>query len=309
MRDLICVGLTTLDVSVRPVERLPEAQETLLVESIALSPAGTAGGTALIAARLGLDVGVVSLVGEDLNGRVVTDEFRRAGVNTDFVASMTGMPTSTSILAIRPDGERPVYHQMGASVMTAFSEASIDAAKSARAIHFGGVGFPQLSGPDTIAALEAIRANGVLTSCDLISPTPEMLELLKAILPHIDIFMPSEAEVSVLLGTDVSLEDGMRAFESMGAKTCIIKRGGLGSATLIDGNLVTVPAAPANVVDTTSCGDSYCAGIIAARLGGAEAQDAMRYATRIAAKVAEGVGTLGKLADDEVAQELIETRP
>ena len=38
---LLAVGLTTLDVAMRPVDRLPEGEGTNLVEGIALAPAGT----------------------------------------------------------------------------------------------------------------------------------------------------------------------------------------------------------------------------------------------------------------------------
>jgi hypothetical protein len=41
--DLVCIGLTTLDVVARPVNRFPE-DGLDLVEQIVLAPAGTAGG-------------------------------------------------------------------------------------------------------------------------------------------------------------------------------------------------------------------------------------------------------------------------
>jgi sugar/nucleoside kinase (ribokinase family) len=52
-------------------------------------------------------------------------------------------------------------------------------------------------------------------------------------------------------------------------------------------------------VDTTSCGDSYCAGFIAARDKGLPLIEACRFATATAALVAQGLGTLGKLESFE----------
>ena len=183
---------------------------------------------------------------------------------------------------------------MGASVMSAFSPASFETAKNARFLHFGGVGFPRLTGPDTIGTLEAVRAAGTFITADLISPQPGMVDFLKALLPHVDMFMPSFAEAEILLGTKDPAE-AARAFVEMGAGGCIVKTGKHGSTGLIDGELVEVPAIPTEVVDTTSCGDSYCAGFITglARTGNARA--AMNYATVTASFVAAGAGTKGAL--------------
>jgi sugar/nucleoside kinase (ribokinase family) len=50
-------------------------------------------------------------------------------------------------------------------------------------------------------------------------------------------------------------------------------------------------------VDTTSCGDAFCAGFIAALDRGWALLDACRFAGMTAGLVAEAVGTLGALQD------------
>lgn len=106
--------------------------------------------------------------------------------------------------------------------------------------------------------------------------------------------MPSEAEVCVLLG-DVSPEDALKTFTGMGARACIVKRGGDGSIGWHNGEICNVPAKQITPVDTTSCGDSYCAGFISGLLRGFSFRDAMTIATETTAEVAQGLGTLGKL--------------
>ena len=51
---LLCIGLTTLDMVARPIDALPSGEGTRLIEGIAVAPAGTAAGAAMIAARLGV---------------------------------------------------------------------------------------------------------------------------------------------------------------------------------------------------------------------------------------------------------------
>lgn len=294
MRDLTCAGLTTLDILVRPVDALPDAQQPTLVDEIALAPAGTASGTAMVAATLGLDVAVISAVGKDVNGDIVLQLLEQTGVDCGQVARLGELPTSTSVLTIRSDGERPVFHMLGASILTALSPAAIEVARRSRFFHFGGVGFPNLSSPEAFAAVAEIRAGGTYITCDLIAPQPQTIETLRALLPHVDCFMPSEAEVRVLLG-EAMPEQALETFIGMGAASCIIKRGSAGSIGWHDGEIHEVAAKTITPVDTTSCGDSYCAGFISGLLRGSSFLDSMATATETAAQVAQGLGTLGKL--------------
>jgi sugar/nucleoside kinase (ribokinase family) len=52
----ICMGVHVLDVLVRPVEAIPEGQGGELVEEIRITATGSAGGTALVLAKLGARV-------------------------------------------------------------------------------------------------------------------------------------------------------------------------------------------------------------------------------------------------------------
>ena len=52
----IAMGVHVLDVLVRPVEAIPEGQGGQLVEEIRMTAAGSAGGFALVLARLGATV-------------------------------------------------------------------------------------------------------------------------------------------------------------------------------------------------------------------------------------------------------------
>ena len=53
---VVALGVHVLDTLVRPVEEIPEGQGASLVEQIAMTAAGTAGGTALTLVKLGASV-------------------------------------------------------------------------------------------------------------------------------------------------------------------------------------------------------------------------------------------------------------
>lgn len=295
--DLLAIGLTTLDVTVYPVESLPAPDTGQIVQSITLSPAGTAAGTAIIAQRLGMAAGIASAVGDDAQGGLVRSMLEAAGVDTGLLLTSPGMPTSTTVLPIRPDGERPNWHMLGASVFAGVTDDMREALGRTAAVHWGAVGFPGVAGAGA-DFLRLARERGVFTSCDLIAPGDAANIELDALLPHIDMFMPSMAEVRALAGTEDPAE-GARHFMARGAGACLVKMGAKGALLVQADGAIHVPAFRIEPVDTTSCGDSLCAGYLAGRSRGLDAAAALRFAVAAAAQVALGVGTLGKLGGFE----------
>lgn len=291
--DVLAIGLTTVDITVHPVASLPEGEAGQLVETIALSPAGTAGGTALIAQTLGLRTAIASAVGDDPQGQLIRSMFDAAGVDTHLLATDSDRPTSTTVLPIHPNGDRPNWHMMGASIFAPLTDAVFAALADTAAVHWGSVGFPGAAAKGAELLRDA-RERGVFTSCDLIAPTDAAQADLDLLLPHIDLFMPSLAEVLALSGTNDPVS-AAHSFIARGAGGCLIKMGGHGALLVLPDQQIHVPAHDIDPVDTTSCGDSVCAGYIAGRTRGLSMEEALRFGVATAAQVAMGVGTLGKL--------------
>jgi sugar/nucleoside kinase (ribokinase family) len=301
-RGLVSIGLTTLDVVARPIDALPESESTVLVEGVALAPAGTAAGAAYVAAKLGMDVALIGAVGDDLAGRFVRLALDEAGVDTAHVEIQAGVPTSTTVLAVDSSGRRPNFHAPGAGGAARVTDAAIDAAKAAKFLHYAGVGGRHLDKGPGAALVKAARQAGAIVTCDLISPRRSAAEELKSILPNLDYFMPSATEARFLTGLD-DLTAAGESFLAQGARNVIIKNGRGGSILMLGGERATLPAFAIEPVDTTSCGDSYCAGFIAALDRGWLPLEAARFATATAALVAQGLATLGRLESFDATAE------
>ena len=299
---LLCIGLTTLDILARPVDALPPNDTTAIIDQIVLAPAGTAGGTALIAARLGVGTALASTVGADPAGRLVRAELAAAGVDTTLLGESADRPTSVTILPINAAGQRPNLHAIGAGGYVQDGEPLREAARRARFIHFAAIGAAGLKAPQAAALLADAKAAGATVTCDLISPRPRTIEDLKLILPHVDVFMPNAAEARLLSGRDDLAEAG-QALRDLGAAACVFTDGAEGAVLVSADGWIRLPAHPIAPVDTTSCGDSYCAGVIAGLDRGWPLEQACRLAGAVSARVAQGLGTLGALAgfDDAYA--------
>jgi sugar/nucleoside kinase (ribokinase family) len=292
--SLLCIGLTTLDICARPVDALTHTERAILIDGIACTPAGTAGGAALVAGKLGLAVKIVGAVGDDLNGLFVRKGFEAVGVDTSLLATRPGEPTSATLLAVETDGTRSSYHAPGAGGGAAIDAAVTAAACASGFVHYAAVGGRATDGGPGAELLRAVKAAGAVVTCDLIGPRRSAAEELARLLPHVDYFMPSAAEATFLSGLD-DLPAAAEYFRGLGAGACLIKDGGRGVVVSIEGERRRLPAHAITPLDTTTCGDSFCAGFIAALSRGWAPLDAARFATASAALVALGLGSLGKL--------------
>jgi ribokinase len=82
---------------------------------------------------------------------------------------------------------------------------------------------------------------------------------------QVDVFMPSEVEVRLLLGHDDPVS-ACALFAALGPRVIVIKRGANGCFVhdAATNTHFTWPARAATVVDTTGAGDAFCAGFMAA---------------------------------------------
>lgn len=289
--DYAALGLTTLDLLGSPIDRVPEKGEVTLIDAIAMTPAGTAGGPAIVAAALGLETRLVGAVGTDELGRVLEGLLADRGVDLGALQRVDTLRTSATMLTIRSDGERPAFHAPGASLLLEANEVLESTLASARCVHVGGVGtLPKLDGAPLAEILGRVIHEDSVVTCDLISPGPGTAAALEPILPHVDWWMPTLDEARSLSGRD-ALEDVAAHFADLGAGGCVFKDGAEG-AWLVHGGAVTkVPAREVDVVDTTGCGDSFCAGFGAALVRGWDPERAAHFAAATAATVATGLGS------------------
>ncbi|EXG82879.1 carbohydrate kinase family protein [Cryptosporangium arvum] len=283
------IGVHVLDTHVLGIQSIPEGSEGQLVESIRISPAGTAGGTAVVLSRLGVTVRSQGAVGTDPLGDALLGALSREGVDVSGIVRTDAAQTSSSVLPVRPNGDRPAWHCIGANGVFTLDHVDRAALEGAAHLHLGG---PEFLGGDAAGELLAhARGLGLSTSIDLLAPgDPGMLEWIAAALPHTDYFLPNDEQVLGFTGAD-DLVAGSRALLGAGAGCVATTRGKQGALVVTPDEVIEVPAFRIDVVDTTGCGDAFSAGFVLGRAQGRSLADAARLGCAAAAQVAQGVGT------------------
>lgn len=136
--DVSVVGLYCIDVLGRPITRIPDGGNADFIEQIRLTVAGTAGGTIIDCAKLGMNALAVGAVGEDEKGRFVLSTLESFGISTHAMQLYPGVHTAASILAVRPNGERPCLHVRGASDALLIKPDEYRSVLDAQFVHMGG---------------------------------------------------------------------------------------------------------------------------------------------------------------------------
>ena len=298
----IAMGVHVLDVLVRPVEAIPEGQGGQLVDEIRITAAGSAGGAALVLARLGAEVQSAGAIGTDPAGDMLLALLEGDGVDTSLLLRRDDVQTSASVLPIRPNGDRPAFHVVGANATYGPDDAPYDEIAAADNLHLGG---PEFMGGEAAAKiLRHARENGTTTSADVLAPgDPGLLEWLGDALPELDYLLPNDEQVLGFTGTD-DLEQGCRALVERGVG-CVAATCGADGVLIVDADgAERVPAFDIEVVDTTGCGDAFSAGFLRGLALGSDRRDAAVLGCATAALVAQGLGTDAGEYDLERAQEL-----
>jgi sugar/nucleoside kinase (ribokinase family) len=287
----IALGVHVVDVLVRPVSEIPEGQGGQLVEQIRITPAGSAGGTAITLAKLGARVRSAGAIGTDELGEVLIELLHRQGVDTGLLVRRDDVQTSASVLPIRPDGSRPAFHVVGANGTYTAADAPWDAIAQATHLHLGAPEF--MGGEEAAKILSFARERGVVTSADLLAPGEQAAAIrdwIAPAFPHLDYLLPNDEQLLALTGAD-DLADGARALLGDGIG-CVVATCGADGAIVVDPDgAERVPAFAIDVVDTTGCGDAFSAGFLRGLALGRSRRESAVLGCAAAALVAQGLGS------------------
>jgi sugar/nucleoside kinase (ribokinase family) len=295
---VVTLGAHVLDILGRYVTHIPEGQGSVLLDEIRLAPAGSAAGTAVGLAKLGLDVATAGAVGNDALGDVLIRALNGFGVDSSHVVRKPGVQTSASILPIRPNGDRPALHAVGANAVYSIYDVPWALIQSAAHLHLGGNDSMRGLGRDGAAQiLRRARDGGATTSMDILSEgSPKLLSILKPCLPLVDWFMPNADQACKLTDSRTPDEAASRLLD-LGVGGVVLTMGGDGSLLTTARERMHLAAHEIAVVDTSGCGDAYCAGFIRALRLGWPLAECMRLGNAAAALVAQGLGSDAGIRD------------
>ena len=301
--DILVVGEVNPDVIVADADPRPVfGQVERLVREIHLAIGSSSVIMACAAARLGLRVAMVGVVGDDVFGRFMVDAMRDHGLDVSAVRVHPGMPTGASV--ILSDGhDRAILTARGTIGAVTTADVPPALLAGARHLHIGSWFLQSGLWPGAHDLLVAARDAGLTTSLDPNWDPDERWDSgLRDVLPRLDLVFPNDAETTAIAGTD-DIEAAAVALARRGADEggrgplVVVKRGREGAIVAsADAVIERVDAYPAAATDTTGAGDAFDAGFLAGWLDGRSNANSLRLAAIGGALSTRAVGGTGGLA-------------
>ena len=286
---IVVVGACNLDL-ISYVPRLPRMGETLHGNRFLMGYGGKGANQAIMAAKLGGEVTMLTKLGQDVFGQNTLKNFKTWGVNPQHIHFTDQAFSGVAPIAVDTEGHNSIIIVTGANDLLTVEEV-----ESARPdIASSSILVCQLEIPLEInlAALRIAREEGVKT---IFNPAPARSELPDEIYRLSDIFCPNETETELLTGKSVEsleeAEDAAKVLIERGAASVILTLGERGSLLVTGATTEHVPVDPVKALDTTGAGDAFVGSLAFFLAGGKSLPDSIRRANRIAAMSVQSSGT------------------
>lgn len=277
MSELLVAGMAYLDVHVGRTPPVPAGTE-VFVDAISLSLGGAAN-SASVAAALGVDVALCVPAGDGIADLALRRLAGRLGI---------------ALLPLAAQDDPAVTLVMAGEADRAFVSAAC---------------FDVLDQVSTLAEADWILVPGLEEAARLAGPlararragsriavsaswNPRRLaDLAQHEGPAWDLLVLNEKEAAVACGDPY---DAPQLLAGM-AHSVVVTMGAAGAYGIIDGDTVTAEAPRVAVLDTTGAGDAFCAGLLAALIGGQRPAEALAFGATAAAHIVQQRG--GTLQD------------
>lgn len=265
---------------------------------------GDTSNFAVAAARLGARVAYITRVGDDEFGRSLLRMWQREGVDTAYVQVAPDEPTGIYFLARDREGRgRFTYYRAGSAASRLSPDAlPVQALDGAQLLHTSGISQAiSASAREAVRwAMERARRRGVVVSYDLnvrpkLLPPERFRALVLETLPLVELaFLSTEDAEYVFGGADE--QQTLQAVIDAGARVAVLKRAEQGCAVATaEGDRLSVPAWPVDVVDSTGAGDAFDAAFAVQWLEGRPLEEAARFANAVGALATTGLGATAAL--------------
>jgi len=260
-------------------------------------PGGNAYNAAYSISKLGLSVGIYSVIGNDHEGDNVIQELKAGGIETKHIVKDKDSGTNKSmILNIASDRIVFSHHHL--------REYSLAEIPNCKYVYLTSVGEDDLELLEKVAEQKEQKGYKII-----FSPGTRQIEEpfteVRSILEHTDILVLNKREAQALsrLNSD-SNKNLLQGLHRFGPKIVVMTRSNRGSIAF-DGEVYTeVGALKVDGLDTTGAGDTYSSTLGAALLMEKDLKTAMEWGAINSAHVISAMGSTNGLLDKNAIETL-----
>ncbi len=234
-------------------------QAEVLVEDAALTVGSSSAIFACGAARLGLRVAIIGVVGDDLFGRFMLDVLKSRNVDVANVIVDENLATGLSVILNRIH-DRAILTHLGTINALRSEQVTDELLAQTRHLHVASYFLQTNLQPGLIDLFQRARALDLTTSLDTNWDPAENWTGVAELLNFTTIFLPNKNEALSLTGASTVDEAAERL--TTRASLVAVKMGADGGLVFDRGSFFRTPIIPVGVLDTVGAGDTFDAGFI-----------------------------------------------
>jgi sulfofructose kinase len=249
------------------------------------SPGGMVSTALAQAALLGCRAQLISMVGDDPEGRWLARELRRRGVGTRFLVRNRRFPTSQCVVLVDARGGERRFMVVDRRRLEQGAPRFDLSPIGPRSLLLVDGHFPE----QALRAVKRAHRSGATVIGDFSAASPSVRRLL----PFVDYpIVPLEFVEDWGVGDS---RETLRALHRRYGSTPVVTQGRSGALVLHRGRVRRIPAHRVRVRDTTGAGDVFHGAFAAALVHGRDPLEALQLASRAAAFSCTALGGMGRL--------------
>lgn len=261
---------------------------------------------------LGCDVGMISCVGNDLDGLTIIEQVKQLGLETDAIIRSEEFATGLVQVTINDRGSASYeINYPAAWDKIVLNDTAKKLVAEADVLIYGSLVCRDSVSRDT---LELLLQNNVYKVFDVNLRKPhysyETIEKLMYTANFIKFNDEELVEIAAAMNSPFSsLEDNIRFIsEKTNTTAMCVTRGKHGALLLWEENLYNNEGYPVEVSDTVGAGDSFLASLIISLLTGKQAQSALNFSCAVGALVAAAPGANPEIANSRIEELMQNTK-
>lgn len=283
MKKIVVIGSLNMDI-VLETPRMPQIGETIAGSNISFVPGGKGANQAYAIGKLGGDVAMIGAVGADSSGEALLSNLQSAGVKTEGIKVIDGVPTGQAYIMVDENGDNSIILIAGTNgkVTKEIIQNHMDIIESCDIIVM------QMEIPVEVICYVKTLAKQ-LGKIIILDPAPAKADFPDELWKDVDYIKPNETELGILTHQSIdSVESAKEGAEKMlekGVKHVLVSLGSEGCLFVTREGTHFYPAHKVKAVDTTAAGDSFTAAFALAISQGKSHEEAIAFGQKVAAIV------------------------
>lgn len=319
--------------SINIIEKYPE--KTMLTNVLSQSSAvgGCVCNTIIDIARIDPDIFLTAIgkIGNDDNGRFVTEQMQKYGIDTSKIVVTDTCPTSnTAVMSEVETGERTFFYAAGANSEFGIDDIDLDSL-DCKIFHAGYIMLLEMLdaedeeyGTKMARLLSEVQKRGIKTSVDVVSAeSTKFAEKIIPTLKYCDYAIMNEIESCSVTGLSPRNEDGSLNIENIKSTMKTLMSYGIRDKLIIhaseagfmldsDGKFTIVGSLclpEGYIKGSVGAGDAYAAGCLYGIYQGYEGEKLLEFASGSAAASLSKSDSISGMKPKRDIENLIKTYP